>query len=271
MDELIAARFNVKVDRSRGPDGCHPWTAASNPGGYGLFVVSGRQVRAHRFAWKMEHGPIPDGLVVRHDCDTPSCVNVRHLRLGTIEQNNHDAKDRNRHRVGARHAVAKLTEQDVANARRWRLEGLTYKTIADRLSVSYTAVHYAVNGTTWSDIPVPPDMPHLAPREHIADELVEMARRMRDEEHARWSDIERATGYTRIHLMLRLPRRTGHNQEPHLAPDEADEAVRLRAGGMSWTKLARHFGNRISRMGFYYAWRDGYRWWREAEDRVRGS
>ncbi len=271
MDELTVARFNVKVDRSEGPEGCHLWMGARNPGGYGLIAVRKRQYKAHRMAWEIERGEIPEGMIVRHDCDTPPCVNVRHLRLGSIAQNNQDAKNRNRHRAGARRAVAKLTEQDVLAARQMRLEGATYRKIAESLGISYTGVHYAVNGTTWSDLPTPDDLPRLAPREHIPDELVETARRMRDDEHARWSDIERATGYTRVHLMLRLPRRTGYNQEPHLPPDEADEAVRLRADGLSWTKLARHFGNRISRMGFYYAWRDGYRWWREAEDRVRGS
>jgi hypothetical protein len=91
---------------------------------------------------------------------------------------------------------------------------------------------------------------------------------MRDEEGVAWRRIEAATGYSRIHLMRRLPKRPGRNQEPHLLPAEADEAVRLRAGGLSWTKLARHFGNRISRMGLYFACRDGLRWWKEAEERV---
>jgi hypothetical protein len=271
MDELTLARFNVKVDRTGGPDACHLWTGAKDHSGYGLIAIRKRQIRAHRLAWTIENGMIPTGLVVRHDCDNPPCVNVRHLRLGTIAQNNQDAKDRNRHRAGARDGCAKITAQDAIAARQMRLDGLTYRTIAERLGVSYTAAHYIVNGKTWSDLPIPSDMPRQAKREHIADELVEVARRMRDEEGATWRQIERVTGYTRIHLMLRLPRRTGYNQEAHLTPTEADEAVRLRADGLSWTKLARHFGNRVSRMGLYYAWRDGYRWWREAEDRVSGS
>lgn len=230
-------------------------------------------MKAHRVAWEIENGPIPDGLLVRHLCDNRRCVNPAHLALGTIAENNRDRlRNGGSYFRGDKHWASRLTETDITEAFEMRREGTPYSDIAKRLGVSYTAIHYAINGKTWKHLARPTGLPNSVPRETMPDEVIEMARRMRDEESATWRTIEAATGYTRIHLMLKLPRRTGFNPNPViLSPNEADEAVRLRATGLSWTKLARHFNNRISRMGLYYAQRDQLRWWREAEERISGS
>ena len=52
------------------PDECWEWDGARHPFGYGQ---SG-QIRAHRLSYEIHHGPIPDGLLVRHSCDNPPCV-----------------------------------------------------------------------------------------------------------------------------------------------------------------------------------------------------
>lgn len=93
----VADRFWEKVERSPDPDGCWVWTAATTRIGYGVFAVSRKRknVRAHRFAWELTHGPIPDGLCVCHACDNPPCVRPDHLWLGTSEDNTAD-----RHRKG---------------------------------------------------------------------------------------------------------------------------------------------------------------------------
>jgi hypothetical protein len=42
---------------------------------------------AHRRAWKVARGPIPDGMTIDHLCFRPSCVNVDHLALATFDEN----------------------------------------------------------------------------------------------------------------------------------------------------------------------------------------
>ncbi len=76
--------------------GCWIWVAATRSG-YGRVWVDGKLVSAHRYSYEMYVGPIPDGMVVRHKCDTPSCVNPDHLEIGSQAENIGDAVRRGRH------------------------------------------------------------------------------------------------------------------------------------------------------------------------------
>lgn len=82
----IKDRFALKVDKEA-PNGCWEWTGAVNENGYGVFSVGGRSKRAHRIAWELTNGPIPEGMVIDHRCSNTRCVNVAHLRVVTQGQN----------------------------------------------------------------------------------------------------------------------------------------------------------------------------------------
>jgi hypothetical protein len=77
------------------------WTGQRSRGKYGM--LSGVRVGdryttayAHRIAYELTHGVIPDGLVVCHRCDTPLCVRPDHLFLGTQADNLNDARRKGR-------------------------------------------------------------------------------------------------------------------------------------------------------------------------------
>ncbi len=72
---------------------------------------------AHRIAYELKHGEIPNGLIVLHNCDNPACVNVDHLFLGTQAENMADMVSKNRQMKGADHHKAKLTDEDVLEIR----------------------------------------------------------------------------------------------------------------------------------------------------------
>lgn len=78
-------RFWAKMERQG--DGCWLWMAGRNRGGYGTFYVDGRDVKAHRYAYELLVGPIPEGLVIDHLCRTRACVNPSHLDPVTAEEN----------------------------------------------------------------------------------------------------------------------------------------------------------------------------------------
>lgn len=77
--------------------GCHLWTAAVTGKGYGKITDKSADL-AHRVAYILFVGPIPDGLCVLHKCDMPSCVNPDHLFLGTRADNLADMDRKGRRR-----------------------------------------------------------------------------------------------------------------------------------------------------------------------------
>ena len=98
-------RFWSRVDKSGGPNGCWPWTSYRLPSGYGRIVrgvnapdhISGgvaQNMIAHRVAWELANGTIPEGKQVLHVCDCPPCQNIRHLYLGTNVDNMRDRVQR---------------------------------------------------------------------------------------------------------------------------------------------------------------------------------
>ena len=68
-------------------DGCWRWTGAKNHKGYGHLNVAGSMVKAHRFAYEVFVGPIPDGLHIDHLCRVRECVNPAHLEPVTCREN----------------------------------------------------------------------------------------------------------------------------------------------------------------------------------------
>lgn len=69
------------------PNGCRIWTGALDRGGYGAINVGGAKHKAHRLAYELLVGPIPDGLVIDHVCRNRDCINPAHLEPVTHEEN----------------------------------------------------------------------------------------------------------------------------------------------------------------------------------------
>ncbi|HQZ36793.1 MAG TPA: HNH endonuclease [Ilumatobacteraceae bacterium] len=140
----------------RKPNGCIEWTGYRDKKGYGQLKVEGsRMERAHRQAWMLANGPIPDGMCVCHRCDNPPCVNVEHLFLGTRAENNADrhAKGRSaKGQSGEANPTAKLTAADVRKIRKMAAEGMSNMAIAAAFNVSNQNVSIIVSRQSWKDI-----------------------------------------------------------------------------------------------------------------------
>lgn len=104
----IVERFEAKINKT---ESCWLWTAAKYVDGYGAFRLSNprRQERAHRVAWQLYRGEIPNGLHVLHRCDVRECVNPFHLYLGTNADNVADRQQRGRGLVGDRNHQRRKT------------------------------------------------------------------------------------------------------------------------------------------------------------------
>src|SRR5437868_10934090 len=112
-------RFLSKLRITRDDD-CWISTAGKQPGRRGRYVgtfkYEQRDRLAHRVAYELQYGPIPDGLSVLHHCDVPLCCNPAHLFLGTQADNMADMarKGRSSDQRGEANTNRKLTAAQVA-------------------------------------------------------------------------------------------------------------------------------------------------------------
>ena len=154
--QLERARFWAKVNIGA-PNECWLWTASRNGrAGYGNAVVGRRCVGAHRVAWSLTNGPIPDGLVVMHSCDNPPCCNPAHLSVGTNGDNIRDAAAKGRLSKPSPNLRKLSTDAVIAIQTRVR-NGERQKDLAAEYGVSVCWVWRLVNGKRRQhDAPVAP-------------------------------------------------------------------------------------------------------------------
>ena len=113
---------------------CHLWQGTKTRDGYGIMTVAGRRDCAHRVAYRLRHGQIPEGKCLDHLCRRPSCVNPEHLEPVTQAENC---------RRGLR---AKLTAHDVAAIRG---SGDTQRALARRFGVTQGHISRVKNALSW--------------------------------------------------------------------------------------------------------------------------
>lgn len=133
----LVARFEAKRKRAAEGD-CWLWLGLCNEDGYGYLSIRKRSIGAHRVAWVLANGPIPDGLHVLHRCDNPPCCNPAHLFLGAHRENIADMVRKRRHAYGEKNGLAVLTVEQVRAIR------------ADPRGMNTVAVDYGIHkGTVW--------------------------------------------------------------------------------------------------------------------------
>lgn len=134
-------------------DQCWPWSGSKTKAGYGRFQSGGKglpTVSATRFCFEMHYGPVPQGHVVMHRCDSPTCVNPAHLTSGTHRDNTQDMVRKGRDTlIGERNSFAKLTESAVKHIRSTPpgTRGLTKK-----YGVSKETIAKVRKGLSWTHV-----------------------------------------------------------------------------------------------------------------------
>ena len=124
-----------------------------NEAGYGRINIKGTIYLHHRVVYAEHHGlPLLDikGVVIRHTCDNPACVNPEHLLAGTHQDNVADRISRGRTACGEVHVNAKLTEDIVRSIRAAVRED--NKQLAARYGVNEQCISKIKNFRTWKHV-----------------------------------------------------------------------------------------------------------------------
>jgi hypothetical protein len=159
------ARLESKVDRSGGPDACHPWLGARR-WGYGKFYIGGRMRQAHIVAWEFEHGAVPPGKELDHECHNRAvaagtcqagicahraCCNELHLSPKMRQQHRDDTQPY-AHARGENNGRAKLTRAQIPEIRALLAAGeLSLAGIGRRYGVGHETINAIRTGRTWKD------------------------------------------------------------------------------------------------------------------------
>ncbi len=129
--------------------GCIRFTGHLDGEGYGRIMVARVKYMAHRLSYSINKGPIPDGYVVRHKCDNPSCINPEHLEVGTQADNIADKVSRGRQARGSGAGRAILTEESV---REIRSSPLKVSELSTLYGVSVVSIRNILRRKTWQHV-----------------------------------------------------------------------------------------------------------------------
>jgi len=150
--ELIS-QFWTKVNK-QGPDECWEWTGSCLPtlmgstgpySGYGRLTIfdpvigKRRMEYAHRIAFLIAGGSIPEGVIVMHDCDNPPCCNPDHLLSGTYSKNSIDRDSKKRRSTSRSRALALSIDESLIARHRYE-RGEDLRMLAKRHHVSVTTI-----------------------------------------------------------------------------------------------------------------------------------
>lgn len=164
----ISNHFWSRVDRKENPYACWEWKGPINTYrmGYGIVSIHRKTKRAHRVAFELAYGNIPDGKLVLHKCDNPRCCNPAHLFLGSHKDNSRDMVSKGRMSIacwkspnrksppvlkGEKNPMAKLNWIAVRKMRNKHTdEGTSVADLAREFGISWTLAKMVIANQIWN-------------------------------------------------------------------------------------------------------------------------
>lgn len=145
-------------------NGCHICTShAGNTFGYPQYSIKGKNKNMHRYIYEIHNGPIPKGVIIRHTCDNPKCINHQHLIPGTLADNARDREERNRGAKGEHNGGGgKLTKQNVLDI--LADTNSTLQQLADRYGVTNAIISKIQLGQLWRSVSLGENLYRRGPR-----------------------------------------------------------------------------------------------------------
>lgn len=132
------------------------WSGSKKRHGYGRVWIDYVEHIASRLSWAVHNSADPGEASVCHRCDNPECANPEHLFLGTHAENIQDAANKGKrmgfgarpqHNRGSANPMARLSEDDIAEIKKARGAGLTYRQSGERFGIHPGYAERIVNGS----------------------------------------------------------------------------------------------------------------------------
>lgn len=149
--------YERAIEKSKKVGDCLVFKGSINNKGYGQIKSNNKNCKVHRLSYQMFKGEIPEGLIVRHTCDNPSCWNPEHLLVGTQADNTNDMISRNRNTngcLGELNVNAKLNGNKVKEIKRLLKHGVTQKVISEKFLVSNQLISCIKTNKIWKTVEI---------------------------------------------------------------------------------------------------------------------
>lgn len=151
----LVGRFETNFKRSTDLNDCWIWLYGTNSSGYGQFRIENSMYLAHRISYLIYKGNYGDEDKILHTCHIPRCINPRHLKIGTQQENMDDMvkAGRSPNKRGSNNGRTLLTEDDVREIRSlYDTTPMTHKQLANKYGLSSATIDSIVNRRTWIHI-----------------------------------------------------------------------------------------------------------------------
>ncbi len=153
--ETFTDKFKSKVEVKE-YTGCWEWQGGKNVHGYGLIKFNKKTSMAHRVSYEIYNGVAPRKMKVLHNCDNPTCVNPKHLRLGSHGENMIDMARKGRQgnqvlRLEEVIAIKKFLKKR-SRSKTGRMEYGASRFLCKWFNVSRETITAIIHGRTWSHV-----------------------------------------------------------------------------------------------------------------------
>lgn len=129
---------------------CWLWLGFKKETGYGRININGKNYGAHRISYILHKGRISKNLEVCHTCDNRSCVNPKHLFLGTHQENMADMTAKGRTLKGEKNGRCRLKKIQIKEIlKKIKQKKYTNTEIAKQYSISNSHVSAIKSGKRW--------------------------------------------------------------------------------------------------------------------------
>lgn len=149
--DTLAERFWSMVELTSDNNRCWNWKGFPTRRWHPSFTYQGRKQVVSRWAWFLTYGNDAT-MNLLHSCDNPRCVNPKHLREGTHQENMRDKQERGRQPKGEAIHTAQIVEADVRDIRLRLQTGIGVSALARQMNISRDIVSDISLGRTWRHV-----------------------------------------------------------------------------------------------------------------------